>query len=318
MAHNTFHLFSLLPGELRDQIWDFTVRPQGFRGVQYFSLFGRDEIPEKYKDHLIKPWKKSQWQILGAPLPANETPSPSWNNNPSTYAIDGGLWVACKEFRAAMHRRYKPESWVDFYRRQREGMNWWADRHMAKYEKDNDIPFTFAVDVDSRSQFFTILPAKDLIYIQSQLTAVELPFLWHHMPRTLNFIDVRRFGGYRTAQLGDQVDCIVWLVDHRLRRKCTALNEQTMHVVPESFWKSEQIVFHGNGCKYYAVPESYGYLFFGYDEETQEDGGVEPVSDFIYHLVGIGTRQEAIEDRIDEEEVRPLNEFGVLVCERDG
>ncbi|KAF4896548.1 hypothetical protein CGCF415_v005794 [Colletotrichum fructicola] len=34
MAGGSFSSFSLLPGEIRDQIWDFSTRPTGARGVQ--------------------------------------------------------------------------------------------------------------------------------------------------------------------------------------------------------------------------------------------------------------------------------------------
>ncbi|KAF4920062.1 hypothetical protein CGCVW01_v007249 [Colletotrichum viniferum] len=113
MAGGSFFSFSLLPGEIRDQIWDFSTRPIGARGVHYFSALDAWDntrpIPEAFKQHTISRTLENQNQILAAPLVGNETSCPSWYDaNRSTYAIDAGLWTACKESRAAMYRRYRP------------------------------------------------------------------------------------------------------------------------------------------------------------------------------------------------------------------
>ncbi|KAF4883967.1 hypothetical protein CGCF415_v015699 [Colletotrichum fructicola] len=125
MFGGNFSLFPLLPGEIRDQIWDLSTRPIGSRGVHYFSVLDIREnitsIPHAIRRHVISSTSKHQRQILAVPSLANETSCPSWfDGNQSTYAIDGGLWTACKESRAAMCRRYKPEDWVDLWRKQRE------------------------------------------------------------------------------------------------------------------------------------------------------------------------------------------------------
>ncbi|KAF4814326.1 hypothetical protein CGCTS75_v013403 [Colletotrichum tropicale] len=125
MIAPTFHPFPSLPGEHRNAIWDFATRPTNDhgtsdRGVHYFSLFSAFRthfpIPDKYGQNVIPPAPERPCHILGAPLPPNSSPVHSWNvENESTYAIDMGLWTACKESRAAMLRRYRPDEWLSTY-----------------------------------------------------------------------------------------------------------------------------------------------------------------------------------------------------------
>lgn len=65
---------------------------------------------------MVAPAPERPCQILGAPLPVNSSSVNSWNvQNQSTYAMDMGLWTACKESKAAMLRRYRPDKWLSTY-----------------------------------------------------------------------------------------------------------------------------------------------------------------------------------------------------------
>ncbi|KDN62603.1 hypothetical protein CSUB01_05491 [Colletotrichum sublineola] len=140
MATKEFHLFSLLPGELREQIWDHSVRPHGSRGVQYFSVFPEWDIDEEFSRHLI-------------PM----------------------------ESRAAMHRRYKPEQWSRFYEDQRRSEEEWSS-DVVTHPQYYDMPATFLVNSDNSHQYFTLLPAQDLIVIQGYHSVPDMQKLPTLMP----------------------------------------------------------------------------------------------------------------------------------------
>ncbi|KAE9566479.1 hypothetical protein CGCF415_v005965 [Colletotrichum fructicola] len=112
MATQTFHQFPMLPGEMRDQIWDLAVRQPGYRGVHIFTYIDennyRDHRPTSntFPRHLAKKMGDDR-RFVGAPTPANDTAPHSWTaGNPSTYVVDGGVLTACKESYMAMCRRY--------------------------------------------------------------------------------------------------------------------------------------------------------------------------------------------------------------------
>ncbi|KAI8293944.1 hypothetical protein K4K56_003378 [Colletotrichum sp. SAR 10_98] len=95
----------------------------------------------------------------------------------------------------------------------------------------------------------------------------------------------------------------VWLVDHRLRRKSTVLDEHmTEMVFGRDFgsWHQEQLVFHAAGCRYYAMPEHYASQFCGYDAED-DPGCDDYVFSFVRELEDVGARQEALENRGDDD-----------------
>ncbi|CAI0649216.1 unnamed protein product [Colletotrichum noveboracense] len=94
----------------------------------------------------------------------------------------------------------------------------------------------------------------------------------------------------------------VWLVDHRLRRKSTVLDEDMTEMVYGGCgsWPKEQLVFHAAGCKYYAMPEYYARELCGYDAENEPEGDTDAF-DFMYELEELGARQEAFERRGEDE-----------------
>ncbi|KAF9875127.1 hypothetical protein CkaCkLH20_07393 [Colletotrichum karsti] len=103
----------------------------------------------------------------------------------STYAIDGGLWTACKESRAAMYRRYDPVRWASFYSRQREKGRPDHESRISRYDSDkySQMPATFVVEDDREGlRNFTVLPIYDLIFIQPWRVSPHLAYLDLDMP----------------------------------------------------------------------------------------------------------------------------------------
>lgn len=111
MAATTFHSFPDLPGELRDQIWDdaANARPAHTGGVQRFSIFYRDSIPDQFKNHTVVTRANAFDTALGPPSAADAANPDPWKDPQSTYWIDAGLWTACRGSRAAMLRRHGTE-----------------------------------------------------------------------------------------------------------------------------------------------------------------------------------------------------------------
>ncbi|KAJ0165589.1 hypothetical protein CTA2_10692 [Colletotrichum tanaceti] len=169
MTAKTFHNFPLLPGELRDEIWDKAVRRRGQRGVHHFSAFGATsyctrQVPEEFtNEYLLEKLSKRQFHVFGAPTSPGTPSSPSWIiGNPSTYAIDAGLWTACRESRAAMFRRYTPEKWANGFIEPFPPYLEYIERSPA----DRELPAAFKIAKGDSSQCFTILPFYDLFLVQ--------------------------------------------------------------------------------------------------------------------------------------------------------
>ncbi|KAK3956284.1 hypothetical protein QBC32DRAFT_367031 [Pseudoneurospora amorphoporcata] len=118
----TFHPFPRLPWELRNEIWKFSIRPLDLPGAHVFCVEGRDLEDTEYKDcdvHCARiplepqPWKSDDHTddtFLHMAVPA-KTLSSDPTGNPSLYLVDGGLWTACKESRAAMERAFRHQMW---------------------------------------------------------------------------------------------------------------------------------------------------------------------------------------------------------------
>ncbi|KAF3803933.1 hypothetical protein GCG54_00008436 [Colletotrichum gloeosporioides] len=167
MATQTFTPFSDLCPELRAMIWDFATRPHGIRGVQHFSIFHRNSVPTNFEGHIAPMIEINQIEVVVAPSTIDSTTGSSYNNN-STYTIDSGLWTACRESRAAMFRRYRPDEWTDFYEFQKKkySPDREPDRSVVHLSSTyHDMPATFEMNHGEKSQFFTVLPATDLIFI---------------------------------------------------------------------------------------------------------------------------------------------------------
>ncbi|KAL7758924.1 hypothetical protein ACKLNR_011351 [Fusarium oxysporum f. sp. zingiberi] len=110
MALSTFHLFPQLPYELRLQIWDSAIRKKptikldssGWDHDRFDAVNWLPEIPENmtYGIHYVRLDHKGDF----IPLDCN------WNNphpvNRSACLWHAGLWMACKESRQVMQKRW--------------------------------------------------------------------------------------------------------------------------------------------------------------------------------------------------------------------
>ncbi|KAK0640736.1 hypothetical protein B0T16DRAFT_495588 [Cercophora newfieldiana] len=141
---DTFHHFSLMPFELREEIWKFAIRP-AVPGAHFFSVYpeGMVYLRDPTPDWLL--WRRTMLcslfeafdpldpaQCLGAPRcrpkgyyytptqdptpatslfrPISEPvmPPDSWlRNNPSIYLVDSSLWSACAESRRVIEREFR-------------------------------------------------------------------------------------------------------------------------------------------------------------------------------------------------------------------
>ncbi|KAF4855116.1 hypothetical protein CGCSCA4_v001537 [Colletotrichum siamense] len=173
MATQTFHQFPMLPGEIRDQIWDLAVRPPGYRGVHIFTYIDennyRDHRPTSntFPRHLAKKMGDDR-RFVGAPTPANDTAPHSWTaGNPSTYVVDGGLLTACKESYRAICRRYDVEKWSSYANACSKVMDPIQYSYLPEFAMNMDeFPATFSVESRGSPQCFMVLPCQDLVLLQ--------------------------------------------------------------------------------------------------------------------------------------------------------
>ncbi|KAH7126157.1 hypothetical protein EDB81DRAFT_810489 [Dactylonectria macrodidyma] len=103
MAEASFHPFSDLPPEVQDLVWDAAVRPADRSHVHSFIVTNRHH---KYADTASVPgfflrfpsgWRWNVGYKLAVPHD-----DPSVGPISSVYLSDSGLWMACKQSRAAM------------------------------------------------------------------------------------------------------------------------------------------------------------------------------------------------------------------------
>jgi hypothetical protein len=126
MATTTFHLFPLLPQELRDMIWDAAIRSLDTPGVHLFTA------------DLTK-WGRTNKQIPDLTLTPPDIHALFRGHNPSTYLLDSGVWTACKDSYVRM-------------------------RHVFNGQKSQSKPVgtSYFTLPRAQAQFFTVLPAQDL------------------------------------------------------------------------------------------------------------------------------------------------------------
>ncbi|RSL77984.1 hypothetical protein CEP51_008606 [Fusarium floridanum] len=151
MAFDTFHFFHNLPKEIQDLIWNAAVRPvPGTRHVPRFIVLESQEPEHSFsghlldltnsgvtctEDHNLNEHKENEENSAdqGSDLTEKEGVSQETRSsktlvpgschlaipyealdggpNDSVYALDSGLWVACKASRAAMERRFTKNEW---------------------------------------------------------------------------------------------------------------------------------------------------------------------------------------------------------------
>ncbi|KAI0882285.1 uncharacterized protein GGS22DRAFT_49893 [Annulohypoxylon maeteangense] len=293
MALTTFHLFPQLPPELRDMIWEEAIRPDvpsahfftawnGFENRMYesdfqtlanYSVAGRGRQPDMPCG-------------LAAPRCNREQPfTPSWfDNNPSVYMEDSGLWTACWGSRRAMIRRFGNRK-VSY---RKETL---AQRFLGQAPEYNDAPATGTMVQDGRTQYFTVCPKTDLFCLQpfhkngnvrwptlerdvaifnirgSPRAHIALEFDPHWTDDEelrdesfrlsippLKRYEIELFGQTRTDlgsvflagtnQVGSWARAL-WFIDYRISRDPKA--------EPLDYSDGTRMVFQGRGCKYVEV-----------------------------------------------------------------
>lgn len=323
MAATTFHSFPLLPGELRDQIWDDAVRPVGLRGVQYFTHHydGYYDGVEGIFKHYMMIQHRHRYQGLGPALPVDDSSPPSWNNTQSTYSIDGGLWTACKESRAAMKRRYKFKTLLEL-----RGSRGCREIRFS----GTKLPALFPVEENGKRQYIAIQPDVDLAFLQHwsgstlehlsdfgplssifpltkyyfggfQNIAVEYDPSWsvrelklYHSDPDRQKFDNNRHGAYETllevTKATDGRRSNLWMVDPTVRIILTAFTEQQSSYISQREWEN-RVVFTANDYSYY---EPHNWW------ETEEVVATAPADD-IDHCAVRFTNQlmDLCEDELD-------------------
>ncbi|WQF87560.1 Putative 2EXR domain-containing protein [Colletotrichum destructivum] len=197
MTTRTFHGFPLLPGEIRNQIWDLAVPPAHFRGVHYFSVLAPDlqEASEAFASQLIY---GDAYQLISATWLPDDSISTLGRapGNPSTYAIDWGLWTACKESRSFMCHRYGIVKWSDFLHKQQQQQEK-RDQQQKEFRRQKpdseEVPATFVLKNDDSFHSLALFPRHDLIALQLngnyRLFMITLPRLGFRS-RTVDRTDI--------------------------------------------------------------------------------------------------------------------------------
>ncbi|KAK1517389.1 hypothetical protein CABS01_16667 [Colletotrichum abscissum] len=340
-------------------IWKNAVRPHGCRGVHYFSvveipivsLFTETEIFEQC--HLVERVSEGQKQVLAAPLSTEDMTTPSWTaGNRSSYAIDGGLWTACKESRAAMHRRYNPTRG--------------APKRRIRFPS-NDFA-TFKISDGKSYQWLSVSSESDLFVLQSircfpdfMRLCQELPFLskedglvgvrhiaigfdptwtveellryeritdWNNpnqltrqrFRQQLSFMGLskNRFNEYDSLVQASR--CLrgrrtskLWLIDSRLRRKQTVMQNHTMRVLGNWLYSDHgQQVFDEDGYKLYAMPDYASRDFYGDDNDNSMIAA--EISRFVAALAVVSRHQDAVRRNVPEDDGYS-ERLGILVRE---
>lgn len=116
-----FSLFSALPTELREEIWNLAIRPKR-SGVHIFRVYSI------YMDHETSPeevihfsaneasfYRHERCELsLAVPLPHKSLDGANKDGAriTSSYMIDTGLWTACHESRLMMQKHFLQDPWL--------------------------------------------------------------------------------------------------------------------------------------------------------------------------------------------------------------
>ncbi|TQN68146.1 hypothetical protein CSHISOI_07403 [Colletotrichum shisoi] len=336
MTTRTFHGFPLLPSEIRNQIWNLAVRPAHFRGVHYFSVLAPDlqEASEAFASRLIY---GDAYQLISATWLPDDSISTLGRapGSPSTYAIDWGLWKACKESRSFMCHRYGIVAWTDFL----HGDEQQKEFRRQKYLDSDEVPATFVLKNDASSHSVALFPTRDLIALQLngnyRRFMVPLPRLCFRSRKddhayidhaaiefdpSWNVNELEQYqreveGGIRRREnrldpkLYDTYDSLVdmrrdlmlmgatlWFSDGRLSRKAAVVDEGCTDLGPRP---SAQFVFEGQDYTYFGMPYHSIMDLCEYDEEVK---GENNAVCFLSTLEEIALKQEAAAWRLDVDE----------------
>ncbi|KAF5580309.1 uncharacterized protein FSUBG_13422 [Fusarium subglutinans] len=227
MEERTFHLFSQLPLELREQIWKMAMRPDK-PGVQIFRVYNPElDNPRHAKDiygFTLKPGSPRKY--YNVPPCSYRLALPVWNKYPdstdgssdhniSTYLIDSSLWTVCQESRSMMRKTF--------------GSNDASSQRLLGSATAHYLS-------GGAASYVTIYPEKDLIVLQfDDMFKFDWFFLYDLFNSNRWGCGIRNIGieyqiewGLDTSK-GDEdplyeLQCIpllssIWLIDHNLKRR---------------------------------------------------------------------------------------------------
>ncbi|KAJ3465413.1 hypothetical protein MRS44_006071 [Fusarium solani] len=295
MPLETFHIFPNLPGELREEIWRCALRPDGPArpGAHFFGVVSpRADGRAKLVNHalvlrdstfdreicLVGPlWGSTsiEGKLIDKLEPA------SWiDNNPSTYLIDSGLWMACKESRHVIDQV--------FHQQQRDGTRSNSFRRMPLAYRNEA-----KMQDDAKDRFITVFPRWGI--------EVNHPdyYEWGMILQNLSniAIDAAWKSGVRDFLF----------IDYRIKRR---------HHVPtkEQADMPAELTFYHQGRRFIDVEFHREDSIWEQDYDVAQD---EMSGNMFVHA--LQDAANAIIQRVPElyEEHLELPYFGILACEED-
>lgn len=339
MSLETFHRFPNLPGELRKEIWRFAVCFDGLArsGAHFFGVVSPREVgTAELASHalvlrdstfdrkicLVGPlweWMSAEREFIDKPEPA------SWiDNNPSTYLVNSGLWMACKESRYAIDQV--------FHRPQQDGTRSNRFRRMPlAYQNEADMPD------DAKDRFITVFPGHDLFCFQAydwgtldrERIPGGIPFLLNTFGGVRNMaieydstwgIEVNHPGYNEWGMILEHLSNILaevigrpgvrklFLIDYRIKRR---------HHVPtkEQTEKGAGQIFYHQGRRFTDVKFHRQDSMWQQEYEVAEDEMCSNM--FVRDLQEVARVLVRGRSSNPEEDRRIIPYFGILACEED-
>ncbi|RSM01994.1 hypothetical protein CDV31_011077 [Fusarium ambrosium] len=151
---DTFHYFTELPSELRDQIWNLAIRPAR-PGVQIFKLYSPETKGSVGNAMDVVFDYYSIYDNYRIAVPDCD------DKNQSTYLIDGALWNTCKESRRVMEQEFKST------RGSREMVS-----HMPEQREQDAPAIGYFKNQAGDTRYLTVLPHQDLFLFQLKDPAI--------------------------------------------------------------------------------------------------------------------------------------------------
>lgn len=189
---NTFPRFPDFPQEIRELIWDAAVRPvPGPRHLHRFIIVdgyvNRGNVARTVSGDFL---------LFGADGIINSgfsllvpQDTPENGRNDSVYMTDSGLWMACRESRAAMERHFKKNEWWSNVKAPKR------PPHRGKRgdyfgEEDASHTATYTERRTGQDKHITFYPNRDMILLQP-LAINSVDWFHHYAWNDVPLIDYR-------------------------------------------------------------------------------------------------------------------------------
>ncbi|KAK7215378.1 hypothetical protein V2G26_003381 [Clonostachys chloroleuca] len=138
----SFHFFSNLPYDLREQVWKQAIRPsaKNWSGIHHFSILHSNmkldstaSKPKLIPSSRDVPTSCDKGTAFAAEIPGTE----GAQANRSAYMWDAGLWTACWESRQIILRHWEMKKWWEKRRNiLSEGMWFWYGEEKWRENQD--------------------------------------------------------------------------------------------------------------------------------------------------------------------------------------